>query len=311
MIYLVICILIGVVCAVIQNYYCKNLFHNISDNLMFQLVTHVAGMVCCFVSAGFLLPSGYTTMLGAISGVLVMLESYFILRSMTKGPMSLTSLFSMAALLIPVCLTPVLWHKPLSVSQIVGTVLVLISMALTLDIYGTYKAEREAKAAALDQTEAKSASADAGKASDLSWLPYAIAAFFTGGLTAIPENYLIASAYADEAAHYTSVKYIVVVLLTLLVLVYRRKKLAEHHTMKFSAKLILPMVLIGSSSAVFAILIIEALKYLSTSTVYGGSNGGRLILITVLDVVLFKQKLKPIQIIGIAVGLVALICLSM
>jgi len=302
MLYLAICILIGVVSAGIQNYYCKNLFQNISDNLVFQIITHAVGMVCSIVTAGFLLPSGYTAVLGAISGVLVMLESYCILRSLTKGPMSLTSLFSMAALLIPVCLTPVLWHEPLTVPQIIGTVLVVVSMVMTLDVYGEVKRRKQA--------EVPADGAEGRKTSDLSWLPYAIGAFVFGGCSAIPEKYLIGSVYADESAAYTSVKFVIVVLLTAAAMVYRRVKLSERHTMKLTVRNFLPMALLGASGAAVGILIIEALKYLSTSAVYGGHNGARLILITVLDVVLFKQKLKPVQIIGILVGLAALICLS-
>ena len=303
MLYLLICIAVGVVSACIQNYFCKNLFRSRSDNLLYQLIVYAIGIPASMFTVKLTAPSGYTAALGVLAGLLIMAEMFCILEAMRCGPMSLTSLFSMAALLIPVCLSPVLWNERMSPLQIAGTVLVFVSMVLILDV--------PAEIRKLKETRKNAEKEKNGSGVSLKWLLYAFGAFLFGGCCAIPEKYLVNSAYADQSGIYAMISFCVVVLVSAAALLLRSGIRKERPTFQITLKRVPLLLFLGISNAAVVLLIIEALKFLPASVVYCTHNGGRLVLITVMDVLLFKQKLKPIQIVGMAVGLLSVIFLSM
>ena len=291
--YLLICIAIGVFSACVQNYYCKNLFQVISDNMVYQIICYLVALIGTLLIVKVERPAGFVVFLSVCVGVLITVECYSLLEAMRCGSMSLTTLFSMAALLIPAVASPLFFGEEISVFQISGTGLVLLSMFLTLDVPGELRARKEKKEAGFS----------------LRWLFFAVTAFFTGGFCAIVEKCLVRSPYAEQSNTYAVMSFGVLILLTAGILWFRRQKMGERVTMKLGPKLLLPLVIIGIGQAGNFILIIEALKRLPSSMVYGINNGARLILITVLDVLLFRQQLKKIQIAGMAVGAASLVLL--
>lgn len=282
MIYLVIIVLVAVASACIQNYFCKNLFKNESDNLKYETVIYIIALISTVLVVDLPKPSSYCIMLAVINGLILTLENYAILEAMRCGSMSLTSLFSLAALIIPVVVSPFLWHEELKATQLFGSVLTVISMALILDVFsGKHDINRR-------------------------WLLFAFIAFFAGGSCAICEKYLTTSAHADETNTYAVISFVVVIVATLIIQKVKKEK-AEF---KLTKKNFLPILFIGCGSAVIFLLTIAALKVLSTSGVYATNNGARLMLVTLCDVFIFKQKLSKKQLIGMGMGLAAILLLS-
>jgi len=68
--------------------------------------------------------------------------------------------------------------------------------------------------------------------------------------------------------------------------------------------------MIGMIGAVIGLLFLRAMAFIPTSVLSPINNGGRLILITIMDVLLFKQKLTVPQYAGLASGITAIILLS-
>lgn len=282
MIYLILVIIIGVISACIQNYFCKNLFKNESDNLKFETVVYLVALISTVFTVKLQRPSAYCVMLAVINGCLLTLENYAILEAMRCGSMSLTSLFSLAALIIPVVVSPFLWHEVLTAAQLSGSLLTVISMAFILDVFSGKNGINKR------------------------WLLFAFLAFLAGGSCAICEKYLIASPYADQTNTYAVISFTVVIASTLILQKVRKEKAL----LKLTKKNLLPLIFIGGGSAAIFLLTIAALKVLTTSGVYATNNGARLMLVTLCDVFVFKQKLSKSQIAGMVMGLLAIILLS-
>ena len=308
MLYLMICIAVGVVSACIQNYFCKNLFRVQSDNLLYQLIIYFIGIIVSLFTVRLSQPSAYTVHLGLIVGVLIMAEVFCILQAMRCGPMSLTSLFSMAAMLIPVCLSPFLWGERMTPLQIAGTVLVVISMLLITDVPAELRKLRRKRAG--KSGTPKEETAGQTDSVSLKWLLYAFGAFLFGGCCAIPEKSLVNSVYADQSGVYAIISFAVVCMISAAALVIRGIR-GERPTLRITAKRIPLFLFLGTANAAVVLLIIESIKILPASVVYCTHNGGRLVLITAMDMLVFKQKLKPVQIAGMAAGLIAVLFLSM
>lgn len=282
MLFLVLTILIAVISSCIQNYFCKNLFKNTSDNLKYEILVYAAALVCTLFTVKLPVPSAFCVMLAVINGLILTLENYSILEAMRCGSMSLTSLFSLAALIIPVALSPVLWHEELKAAQLLGSLLSIASMAFILDVFS-------------------------GKNSiSRRWLVYALLAFFAGGSCAICEKYLTTSVHAGETNTFAVISFVVVIISSLIVLCAGKEKAAFRLTFRTA----MPLLFIGAGNAAVFLLIIAALKILPTSAVYAVNNGARLMLVTICDVFIFRQKLSKNQILGMIIGSAAILLLS-
>lgn len=288
MIYVLLNVLVAVSSGCIQNYYCKNLISNSSDSYLFIIIADLVAVLGLLFVSPPLEPSAQLLGLSALQGLILAAETVCIMEAMRIGSFSLTSLFSLSALLIPVCFSAVIWHERMTLMQILGTVLVLVSMAMTLNV-----GKKD------------------GQAVSRRWIGYALAAFVLGGLAGLGEKnvlYTLDASLTDSFAFYSYLSLITVLLIALSV---RRIRTGEKPALKLKWKHVLPICYIGAGNSAVFLLLLAALRVLPTATVYGTVNGARLMLTTVLDVVLFHQKLEKIQFAGLAVGLVAIIFLSL
>lgn len=93
-------------------------------------------------------------------------------------------------------------------------------------------------------------------------------------------------------------------------MVYNSKVRKEAPAMRPDGKLGLAFTATGILMALLYVLMISAVKALPAALVYPVANGGRLLAVTVVDVVKFRQKLSPRQLIGLIVGIAAIVILS-
>jgi len=287
MIFMILNVLIAVTSGSVQNYYCKNLIKNTSDSYLFIIIVDTIALLGMIFVVKPGVPSLSCLGLAAVQGTITAGVIICMMEALRLGSFSLSTLFSLAALVIPVCASPFLWGEQLTRIQILGTVLMLAAMALTLNVGGTDKNLVSRR-----------------------WLLFAFLTFLFCGLEGICEKYNQYVLTPAESGTFTFFNYVFLVLTVLLALVIRHFRTKEKITLHLEWKHALPVCFIGAGNPAMILLLLAALRELPTATFYGISNGSKLMLTTLLDVVLFKQKLKPVQFAGLGLGLAAIVLLS-
>ena len=125
-----------------------------------------------------------------------------------------------------------------------------------------------------------------------------------------PQKYQTMSVWSGEIMSYLLYAFLTAMLLSVPCLLFLVKGKKIRPTMQPERKLIAGTVLTGVMMALLHILTMRALDVIPISVVLPISNGGRLILVTLVDVFLFRQKLTGQQILGIILGLAAILMLS-
>lgn len=299
LVYLFGSIVSGALLSIVQTVISKDRIKSLSDNLIYQLFIYVT----CAVIMGLFGAKGgtfstYTIILGCISGLLIVAEVACTLEAFRCGSMSLTNMFVMAAMIVPIILSGVLWGERSTLPQIIGTVLTLCSMALILNLYTEFR-NRNAGGAQISFGISKR------------WIVFSFCAFFSAGLQGVVQKYLTVSDSSSELMQFLFVGFLTASVFTALLLagfIIRKK---EKVTMKSSPLLVLAMILSGVLMSALHLTFMRSLECLPITLALAGSGGARLILLTVVDMFLFHQSITKEQLVGILVGLAAIICISL
>ena len=118
--------------------------------------------------------STYTVILGIIFGVVTAFSAVFSLQAYKKGPASYTNLLIMSSMILPALSGAVLFNEALSVTKIIGIVLMLIAITLSV----------------LNKNEDKKAS--------LGWLTLSLSAALCVGVVGILQKVHQSSPAKDE-----------------------------------------------------------------------------------------------------------------
>ncbi len=289
MLLLLVLIAIGVLTVTLQNYFCKNLFKTRSDNFAYSAVVYVFAVITTFLVNGCRIGelSLFSAIDGVFYGLMMTVELYFTLQAYKTGSMSFTSLFVVAAIMIPIIPSWLFWGEPVTWQQITGIAVMFVAIAMILNV------------TAADR-----------KTINVKWLKNVIPAFLASGLAGVCEMVLTQSEYADQSDGFILFGLVFAVVTMLLVLLFLTKKEKEPVTFKPTLRISLPTVCIGIFYSLACIITLAVLKQLPASVVFTLNNGVRLIIVTVLDVLLFREQINKKQYAGLALGIVGIILLS-
>lgn len=283
----------GVLLSVVQNSLVKKYIHNQSDNFLYIAAVYLTGSLVIFAAGGRFQCSDYTRILGVITGVLIIAETLFSTNALRYGPMSLTNLLSMSSMVIPMLPAGILWNEWMTPLQITAAVLMLLSMALIMNLFRKK-----------DRAEDRSTKVDPR------WVVFALLCFLAGGLMGFPQKYQTMSVWSGEIMSYLLYAFLTAVLLSVPCFLFTYKGKKEPVTLRMSGKLTAGILGCGVMMALLHILTMKALDAIDLSVVFPVCNGGRLIIVTLVDVFLFRQKLSKQQVLGIVVGIAAILMLS-
>jgi len=280
---------VGVTLAAVQTKLIKENVKNISDNLVYGICVYTIGSIVMVLSGGRLSCSPYVRILGIITGCLIIVESMTGVSALRHGSLALTTLVTMSNMILTIIPAGLLWNEPMSLKRAAGVILMLLSMALVLNVFG--KKEENSNIS--------------GK-----WVVIVFVCFVAGGLVGFPQKYLTVSPYAGEVMSYLLWAYLVEACLESVMLILNINVRKESVTMAANRENILRLAASAVLTSLLHILTMGALRELPISVVMPISNGGRLILITLMDVVYFKSDLSRQQIAGILTGVAAIVVLS-
>lgn len=287
----------GTLLSILQTVISKDRVKSISDNFLYQMFIYVTCALIMAIFGGFGPYSVYTLFLGVISGLLIVVETACTLEAFRCGSMALTNLFVMAAMIVPIIPARVLWGEKNTPEQIAGTVLTLCSMVLILNLITEFSFHGEKR--------------ENSSGISKNWLIFAFAAFLSAGLQGIVQKYLAVSDLSSELMSFLFVGFTTASLFTAILLVFFVKIRNEPVDLEFRPNLLLSMLVSGVLMGTLHLTFIHSLECLPITLAFAGSCGARLILLTVADMLLFRQKLSKEQFIGICVGVIAIVFTSL
>lgn len=271
----------------VYNIYTKDKARRPSD---FYLVNCITTLLACALLLPFCnfakLPSAYTLMLGVIFGLLTLTAAFAYLRALAVGPMSYTALISTSSMIIPSFSGAVIWHEQLKWLQIIAVVFILASFVLSVELKKDKKAS-------------------------LKWLMYTLISFAGTGAIGVLQKIQQKSDYSDESGWFLITALLVAAAVAFVC--WRVKSRGEEKpTVKTPVlKTCLAFGYIGFVIAFTNKVNLYLSGVLPSIIFFPMVNGGRLIMTGLVALLIFKEKLLPKQLVGLVLGVTAVIMLCL
>jgi len=206
-------------------------------------------------------------------------------KALVIGNVSLTVLIVNMALVINVLVSYMFYNDSISKIRLLGILLTILTFFLCIDFQ-----KRNIKN---------------GK----NWILFVITAMFCNAASSIIQKVLSKSTFADYNQEYTSASYFVAAILAYLM--YRVQKLkGENKTFRIGKDAIIYSVLIGVILAIHVAVNVYALSVMEGTFLFPTTAGGTIILSTMTGVFFFKDKLNCKQILGIVIGIIAVVLMN-
>ena len=268
----------------VQSFFGKKNIRTAPDSIAFN------GLVFGFISLlfGAFLFKGCawpTVIFGALFGIGSVCFQFVYTRALSTGPVSLTVMLGNLAMVVPTFFSVIVYHDACGPLKIVGLLLTIIALVLNVKKHGDQKAEK-------------------------GWLFYVAIAFLMNALVAVDMKIFSTTYHNGENFPFVAVAYITAALVSAVIFLFMRRGEAK---LSFSAKG--PVWLYTFFVALF-LGSFQALNSYASGRIngvfyYPALNGGSTMLLTLSGVLLFKEKLSARSWASIAVGVAAIILLSL
>lgn len=244
---------------------------------LYNLIGAAVWCIALFsVNAGKLYLDKNVLIWGFVYGITQALFILFKTAAMNSGPVSVTTLIGNSSLLVSVAVSYLLWSEPISVSDIIGLILLMIGIFLT-----TFKPQ-------------------GGKVAKR-WLFASIAFLLCAAAVGI-----IFKAFSKSGAGHTGDMMLVasvVMLITYTFMCFITKGFRSYNAQtKEGRTLIITAVVSGILSCLYNRLNIYLSGVLDAVIFFPAFNGGVMVLSTVLSVLFLRERLSIRQIVGLIAG---------
>ena len=266
------------------NYFGKNELQDPKDALLFNVVSCLGSVVFFLVVGAPFHVSQYSFFLAILFAIVTVGAQYLSLLAMSLGPMSFSVLFTYLSMLIPTLFGIVCYSQTISMTQVVGLILMIITFVLSLEFKGSNKIS-------------------------IKWLLTALGSFVAWGLVGILQQLHQNSMYKDELDGFLLWTFVFSTLIFVLLLLLRNKSDKQPSSM-FETRSIL------NRATLFTLLIGVVIGAVNKINLYLSGrmpsiiffpivNGGVIILSGLAAILFFKEKLSQKQFVGLIAGLLA------
>lgn len=269
----------------LQSRVCRQHLHGTRDSVFFNALFFTSVLIFLAIIFHPTVYTVYTLIFGAMVGASTVLFQCTYTMALACGPVSLTVMISGFSILISTIASIVMFNETVSIFQIIGIVFLISSLILT--------------------TVEKGAS----KHINMKWLVLSLTALVSNGLGATLQKtysqFFAASEKGDTSISFLIVIYAAATLFSFLLLIF----LKEPSGRKFEFKNSLPFALgMGLIISVYQRLYMIGLANIDGVFFFPMSSGLSSLSMTLIGVLLFRDKLSKNQWLGTACGLVS-VCL--
>ena len=287
---LVISLFSALVASVIKKHYSNITSGNMLGNFIFSGTCSVVATIVLFILGGIESISTFTLIIGVIFGIVTAVQFMSMQNALEIGPLSYTQVIISFSTIIPTLSGVLFFNEEMAFLQIVGIVLMLISLCLSVE-----KSKDEKK-------------------TSIKWLMFCSVAFLVTGMIGVMQKIHQSTEYAGEINAFLITAFLTSFIVSLAVaLVFYKTKMVKlvdkQKNNGSSLKLIIYMCLCGIAVAVNNKLNLYLSGVMPSAVFFPVVNGGGLVLTALCSLILFKEKLTLKQWIGIAFGILSVILL--
>ena len=229
------------------------------------------------------LPSPITVLCAFLYAVIVVSLQSVSIYAMRAGTMAATSMLVMYGMIIPAVAGPIFWHEPIGALQIVGILMMLVSLALMQGNVSAHSITVNKK-----------------------WIAPAILAFLLSGMAGVMEKIHQSTEAAAERLPFVALACAFMLAFSLGALLPARRTEKK----PLSASMLSTAVLSGLVIGIYSTVNLTLSGKLDSMIYYPIANGGALILTVLVSVVLFHEQLDKQKAAGVLIGLAGILCLS-
>jgi drug/metabolite transporter (DMT)-like permease len=271
----------------------KKLYTNrdphLSGSFAYTAVVCLVATAVLFAWGGFGRASLFTVMLGVLFGAVTALQGVTNMAALQLGPLSYTTVIISFSTLISALSGMLFFGESIGYLQIVGMVLMLASFAMA---NGGKSGEKRA---------------------NLHWLLLCIVAFLATGAIGVMQKIHQSSSFKDELNAFLVIAFAVSALFSGVFALFLRKKERASSAPKIDRANVIGLLFLMLVSGVCGAVNNKLNLYLSgvidSVVFFPVVNGGGLVLTTLASLLIFKERLRTKQWIGILFGIASVLCL--
>lgn len=268
-----------------NNKYRKNKSCYYAFSLLFFALTSV---ILLIVNRGLGEVNLITVLTGIAFGTIFIFTMNFNIIAMQTGPIGYSILIYKLNMLITMTVSMIFYGETISELQIIGILLLIVTFYL-----------------------GSTARASQGKKMTLKWLIFALLSFLGGGALGVlikTHQYYFPGQYMIS---YLVIGFLSAALLAGVLIIIRRVKHGERLEALKHKNVIYLVLIAGITTAVGNYFFVKLISDIPTVVLFPVSNGGQIVLMTVISVFVFKEKLTPRSILGIIIGVIAIVLISL
>lgn len=273
----------GILKKHINDKYENNMF---SYQFYNMIVSFVAALILLMMSNKLNL-SVFTVVLAFLFGLTTLFQQIFNLYALENGPLSYTTVIVSMSTLIPTVSGAIFWNERIAFIQYIGIIFMILCFILSI----------------------KNENSD--KKANIKWFVCSLITFIMTGLIGVMQKIHQTSSHKSELDGFLVVAFIVSFIFSLLLsLIFRKSRFSESAIGYRPITGFLPVVFM-ILSGVFVALNNKFNLYLSgvidAAVFFPLVNGGGLVLTSVASVLIFKEKLSAVQLVGVISGIISVI----
>ena len=271
---------------VFSNDFSKTELKNKQDVYLFNILMYTASFLVLLLIAcvrGFSL-SWYSVVMALAFALVSGGMQTTMLRALRHGPLAYVNFIQTSGLVIPALYGAILLQQGISLMQWVALPLLLLSFAMVLDL-----------------TRGETGTGGA-------WFLDAMLSFLCCGLVGVVQAAHQASPHAHEIDGFLCLTFLFIVIMNLIPWLFVKRQSAT--AIRISPRMARQSLLSGAFMGVVNTVNLFLVGVMPSIVFFPIANGGLLIMTMLAAVVFFKEHLRPVQWLGILLGLVAMCMLG-
>lgn len=287
--------IVSLICCIAQQtsqaYYIKRKMKRESEQYSLNAgMSIVCALTLFFLGGCSLKASWYSVLLGVIFGVIIMGSSIFRAKAIKIGPFGYTSVIVNLSTAITALSGALFWNESLGVFKIIGIVLMIGSFFFAID------------------TES-----DNGKKANIKWFFLCLLALFFCSFIGIMQKIHQTSEYKNEAIGFLIVAFLTSAIISFAGYAFTKKNENEREERHGATKkwlwFLITLTICGIGAAGNNVLNLYLSGVMDTAIFFPIANGVPLLASLIVSFLIFKEKLKTKQLIGLGIGVLAIVCL--
>ena len=275
----------GVIGNTIKNQFAKAGLKTGSDNTLYNLIVSVICAIIMAAAGGAVRVSGYTLLLAFCFSILTAGAQLSSTVALRHGPMALTTLITLCGMLVSTTFGTVVWHESVSVWQIVGIALMLVSFVLVLNPKFNEQVT-------------------------VTWIILSLVAMLFNGSLGVVQKIHGMSDFGEEKMGFLFYTFVFTSVIMTGMLLIGRTRPGNGVTIRVGGKIGISAIVVGITTALQNIINLYLVAMMRAAVFFPICNGTRMLLLGLIGSVLLHEKMTKKQTAGFFLGLISVMLVA-